>query len=208
MEDLIQYQSGIETRQRDRVAGVVGPPAVPEIPRITPSTWDAGMALARAAIERHTNQTEARHFLWTEMPASKYSDWRKWGQELEEQAKRCDWNEYGWEKAALDALIYQCPDKTWRQKIIMEKWNFQVALDYGIKFVYAKTQGEALAGAKKDVPREEMPVDRLGDAKKQEVVMWDCFRCLRRHKRGLATCTAMDKTCSDCDKKGHVKGST
>ena len=116
MEDLIQFQSGIETRQRDRVAGVVGPPAVPEIPRITPSTWDEGMALARAAINRHTNQTEARHFLWTEMPASKYSDWRKWGQELEEQAKRCDWNEYGWEKAALDALIYQCPDKTWRQK--------------------------------------------------------------------------------------------
>ena len=60
MEDLIQFQSGIETRQQARVQAVIGPPAVPEIPQITPSTWEEGMTLARAAINRHTNQTEDR----------------------------------------------------------------------------------------------------------------------------------------------------
>ena len=208
MEDLIQFQSGIETRQQARVQAVIGPPAVPEIPQITPSTWEEGMTLARAAINRHTNQTEARHYLWTEMPPSNYTDWRKWGQELVEQAKRCDWNNYAWEKAALDALIYQCPDSLWRQKILMEKWDFQTALDYGIRYVYAKAQSEGLGGAKKESTREEMPLDRVDGVKKEEVVMWDCWRCLRRHERGIATCTAMKKACAECDKTGHVKGST
>ena len=187
MEDLIQFQSGIETRQQAGVQAQVGPPAIPAVPQIVPTTWDDGMALARAAIERHTNQTEARHFLWTEMPASNYTDWRKWGQELVEQAKRCDWDDYDWQKAALDALIYQCPDKQWRQKILMEKWDFNTALDYGIRFVYAKAQSENLSGAKKAASREEVPIDRVKDDKKEEVIMWDCWRCLKKHPRGFRT---------------------
>ena len=90
----------------------------------------------------------------------------------------------------------------------MEKWDFQTALDYGIRYVYAKAQSEGLGGAKKESTREEMPLDRVDGVKKEEVVMWDCWRCLRRHERGIATCTAMKKACAECDKTGHVKGST
>ena len=120
------------------------------------------METARTAIKRHTSQTEARHHLFTEMPASNYTDWRKWGQELCEQAERCDWTDYSWEKVALDALIYQCPDKAWRQKLLMEKQDFQTSLDYGIRYIYAKMQVANLdQGVKKETTREEMPIDRV-----------------------------------------------
>ena len=99
---------------------------------------------------------------------------------MQEQAKRCDWNGYGWEKAALDALIYQCPDKSWRQKIIMEKWDFDTALDYGVRYVYAKQQSESLSGAKKET-RDTIPVDRVQGEDKKEVIMWDCWRGVEDH---------------------------
>ena len=84
------------------VAGVVG---------IDPTPWQEGIGACRAAIIRYTNQIMARNTLFTKMPAANYSDWRKWGVELLEQAKRCSWDDYGFERAALDALMYQCPDK-------------------------------------------------------------------------------------------------
>ena len=58
MEDLIQFQIGIETRQANAVVANAGLGIV-AANAIVPTTWPAGMALARAAIERHTNQTEA-----------------------------------------------------------------------------------------------------------------------------------------------------
>ena len=47
----------------------------------------------------------ARNKLFAKMPATEFLDWRKWGQELFEQAKRCIWDTYSAEAAALDALL-------------------------------------------------------------------------------------------------------
>ena len=74
---------------------------------------------------RYTNKIMARNNLFSKMPDSNFSDWRKWGQELLEQAKRCLWGEYRAEEAALDALLYQCPDANWKVKILQGKFNFQ-----------------------------------------------------------------------------------
>ena len=49
MEDLIQFQSGIQTK----------------IPALVPTKWEAGIEMARAAINQHTNQTTARNHLFT-----------------------------------------------------------------------------------------------------------------------------------------------
>ena len=103
-----------------RPAGPGGNPAardaveyVPYTAGVTPTKWAAGLAMCRAAISKYGNQIMARNKLFTQMPASDYPDWTKWGQELIEQAKRCVWVNYGAEQAALDALVYQCPDEGW-----------------------------------------------------------------------------------------------
>ena len=72
---------------------------------IVPTPWVVGIAKIRAEIRKYSNQIMARHELMFGMPASNYPDWRKWAQELIEQAKRCSWDEYGYEQAALDQCI-------------------------------------------------------------------------------------------------------
>ena len=64
-----------------------GVPAVIGVPAIVPTSWEDGINMCRAAITRYMNQIMARNKLFTRMPASDFSDWRKWGQELMEQAR-------------------------------------------------------------------------------------------------------------------------
>ena len=69
--------------------------------------------------------------------------------------------------AALDALLYQCPDPQWKLKILRNPtWTFQEALDYGISTLTSKKQVQALgASAGNCDQREELPVDRVADNK-------------------------------------------
>ena len=50
----------------------------------------------------------------------------KWvkGETSEDSLKKFDWENYGWKEAALDALLYQCPDNVWRQKILTGHMDF------------------------------------------------------------------------------------
>ena len=97
----------------------------------------------------------ARDTLFTKMPASNYSIWSKWGQELHQQDYNCD-------KAACDALLFQCPDKIWRSKILRDKMDFQTALDWGISNIVATEQGKQLDSSKDGKrPTSVMPVDRI-----------------------------------------------
>ena len=114
------------------IAAVVG------VPAIVPTPWEAGIDMCRAAITRYTNQIMARNKLFTKMPASDFTDWRKWGQELLVQAKRCMWGDYGVEQATLDALVYQCPDEVWRAKVLQGKLDFQAALNWGFMTLMTK----------------------------------------------------------------------
>ena len=89
-------------------------PHVPEIPEITPTAFQAGLQMIRDTISKHLNPIMQRAILMTEMPPSDYDDWRTWGLALKEQSQRCEWGpKYTWEVAALDALLYQCPDEHW-----------------------------------------------------------------------------------------------
>ena len=135
MEDLVLHQAGIQTKLIPEVPAVRGvpageggvPPAVIAVegrPGVNPTPWQDGLELCKAAISKYSNQITARNRLFTKTPASDYPNWRKWGQELLEQAKRCVWAGYGAEQAALDALLYQCPDKGWKKKILGGKLNF------------------------------------------------------------------------------------
>ena len=123
--DAVDYQAAVEYR----AAGVNNDPperqAQDEVraqDRVVATEWDVGLNLIRAVINKYGNPIGQRHLLMTGMPASAFNDWRTWGQRLKEQSKRCQWGaEYTWEVAALDALLYQCPDSQWRTKILAGK---------------------------------------------------------------------------------------
>ena len=99
IEDLVLHLAEVEIRQvqvlqavqavianpQQNIAGVAG------VVGVVPTPWEQGIELYRAAISKYSQQIMARSKLFTKRPASDYSDWRKWGQELLEQAKRCLW---------------------------------------------------------------------------------------------------------------------
>ena len=74
--------------------------------------------------------------------------------ELELQSKRCEWERYNWESAALAALIYQCPDKVWRSKIIRDKMTFRVAVDWGVNNLVTQKAGKKIDKSHRKVKRD------------------------------------------------------
>ena len=202
----VQYQARQEAVQPDE-SGNGGRPAVPEqphvpgIPEINPTTFEPlGIQMTRDIITKHSNPIMQCAILMTEMPSTNYDDWRTWGLALKEQSQRCEWGpKYTWEVAALDALLYQCPDDHWRKKILAGKWDFQMALDYGIRELQTKKTGQALGGngngnnAKKD----EESINRVGDQAKEKF----CRNCVSRHLKDK--CPAKNNICVVCKGKGH-----
>ena len=181
--------------------------AVQGVEAIVPTGWDDGLDMCRAAINKHSNQIMARSKLMRNMPASNYSDWKKWGVELLEQSRRCTWGlTYTAEVAALDALLYQCPDERWRQKILGGNLTFQEAIDWGVQMLTSKQQSKEL---NQTVPNKDSPGDQLRDIPldrvetKTETRKWDCCYCFTNHGR-FDSCPARGYFCSDCGEKDHL----
>ena len=170
---------------------------VPKVPAVVPTKWDNGIKMIENTIQKYMNPIMQRAILMTEMPAANYDDWRTWGLALKEQSQRFAWGkDYTWEVAALDALLYQCPDQHWKKKILAGKWDFQTALDYGIRELFAKLQAEELGNNNRAKGRAtEEPVNSVGEASKGPL----CKMCIGNHPR--YKCPAKSKP---CDTKGHV----
>ena len=183
-------------------------PYVPPVIASTPTVWETGLQMIRNTIKKYANDIMQRNTLMTEMPASNYDSWRIWGLRLKEQSQRCRWGaEYTWEVAALDALMYQCPDPHWKTKILRNpKWTFQEALDYGISTLTSKKQSQALgAETGKSDQREELPLDRVADGKPPQKEWW-CRKCMSKHPNG--SCKAWGKVCGACGQKNHFSVSS
>ena len=86
---------------------------VPEIPAVIPTPLEEGIEMIRANIWEYLNGIMKRSILMTKMPSTDHADWIKWANKLTDQAKRINWANYDWKEAALDALLYQCPDAMW-----------------------------------------------------------------------------------------------
>ena len=217
MKDLVIKQAGVQVRQQVFIQAVQHQPAVPagangnppaqqEVPEVigqealVPTTWKTGLTLCRRAISKYSNQISARHTLFAKMPASNYSDWRKWTTELLDQANRCQWDGYNAEKAALDVLLYQCPDAGWRTKILGGIQDFHTAVDWGLTQLRAKQTGDEIQSKGTPQTNDPLTVDRLNEKKK-----WDCWNCTTSHERN-AKCPGRGKFCSDCGEGNHLPG--
>ena len=161
LHDVVK-EAEIVMTQRDRfnpvqfqpyiMAGANGnPPEQPEIQAVSGvdaimlTTWDVGIRLICAVLTKYWNL-------------------------FKEQSKRCQSGEnYTWEVATLDALLYQCLGTLWRSKILAGTMNFQQALDYGIGNLTAKKQGKELANLSSKTERSgDRVVDRFEEEKKPE----------------------------------------
>ena len=178
---------------------------------VTPHTMDDGLKLIRDCITKHLNPIMQRAILITKMPPTDYDDWRTWGLALKEQSQRCGWGpRYTWKVATLDALLYQCPDPMWKKKILAGKWDFQTALDYGIREVTAKkmgadlskkgsTQEKAADLSKKGSTQEkadDIAVNKVGEGRGPF-----CKKCVGNH--ATDNCPGKGKPCGACGQKGH-----
>ena len=171
--------------------------AIPAIEAIVPTPFEEGVEKIREVIGKYSNLIMQRKILMTEMPASNYADWRKWGQMLRQQAQRCNYDDgtYTSDVAALDALLFQCPDAEWRKKILSGGMDFQQAIDYGMRQLTAKKQADQLAQANRydNGAKQTLPVDRVEEEKPK----FDCNRCLNRH--ALRECKAWGQKCTKCN---------
>ena len=193
-EEVRDAQGNVTQQHRAAIRAVVGRNAK------VPTDWDEGIAAIKRAITKYSNQVMARHKLMFLMPASDYADWRKWGQELLEQAKRCKWEEYTAEVAALDALLYQCPNQQWKDKIMEGTMNFQECIDWGMTKWAAKEQGKTLGDKSVKTDSPALPLDRVEERK-----LIDCKRCFQKHE--LRNCPAWNQQCSKCQKWNHLANS-
>ena len=222
LEDIILYQAKIITKHQPRVDPVQDRQEIPHVPpnadgqngqeyaaaiepvigrpEINPTPWDEGITLIRNTITKYSNHVMARKKLWFDMPAGNYSDWRKWAQELLLQAERCNWKDCNAEQAALDAMLYQCPNQQWKDKLMEGNLTFQEAIDYGMTKLTAKEEGKLLgnSGVKSDSP--VLPVDKL----EKEAKIVDCGNCFEKHKS--RNCPAWSHQCSKCHKPNHLAG--
>ena len=107
LHDIIK-EAGIITYKKDKVNGVlcqafraavVGPnPQLefteilpsPEQPEVIPTPMEEGYKMIWTIIRKYSNSIMQRSILMTQMPASEYSDRRKWANEHKEQARRID----------------------------------------------------------------------------------------------------------------------
>ena len=106
----------------------------------------------------------------------------------------------------MDAMMYQCPNQQWKEKIMEGKFNFQEVVEYGMTKLTAKEEGKAIgtAGVKTDSP--DLPVDKLDedkDKKKEKLI--DCNRCFEKH--AFRNCPAWGYQCSRCQMYNHLAGS-
>ena len=156
--DVVKHQTAIETRF---VQGVPAQGGNLAVLAVNPTPWEEGIRLCKEAIEQFCCEIVIRKTVFTDMPASNYTDWRKWVQELSEQAKQVDWNGYGWEQATLDAILFQCPDPMWKKKIMQGQLNLQDVLEWGIRYAVYTDQGKAIADGNEKAPKGTEPVDRV-----------------------------------------------
>ena len=97
IEDLVVHQTAIEIRFQEQVEYAAGPPIIQAVEAIVPTPWLEGIEMCKDAIRQFCSEIVTRKTLFTDMPASDYLDWRKWVQKLSEQAKRVNWDNYGWQ---------------------------------------------------------------------------------------------------------------
>ena len=193
-DEVRDAQGNVTQQHRPAVRAVIGRNAK------LPTDWDEGIQAIKDAISKYSNQIMARHKLMFLMPASDYSDWRKWGQELLEQAKRCKWEEYTAEVAALDALLYQCPNQQWKDKIMEGTMNVQECIDWGMSKWAAKEQGKIIGDKSVKADSTTLPVDRVEEKK-----LFDCKKCFQKHE--LRNCPAWNQQCSKCQRWNHLANS-
>ena len=85
----------------------------------------------------------------------------------------------------------------WKKKILAGKWDFQTALDYGIREVTAKKMGADLS--KKNGTQEkpdDIPVNKVGEGRGQF-----CRKCVGNH--AIDKSPAKNLPCGACGQKGH-----
>ena len=168
---------------------------------VTATSWADGIEAIKKAIGKYSNSVMDRYKLMFKMPATDYEDWRKWGQELLEQAKRCKYEDHTAEKAALDALLYQCPNQQWKDKIMEGELDFQECIDWGMTKLTAREEGKQIGDKTTKTNAPTLPIEKLETEKK----MADCKKCFEKHE--IRNCPAWGYKCSKCHTPKHLANS-
>merc|ERR1711867_80930 len=100
------------------------------IAAVSADTFEQAIGKIRSGVVGKTNQAMSRLKLFQQMGQGnqKFASWHK---EILKQAKRCNWNNYGVEDAARDAILYQTTDQKLRKKILASNLSYQDTVHWG-----------------------------------------------------------------------------
>ena len=190
-------------------------------------TYSQAVTKVEEGIKKQTNQASAKFKLFQQMPQGD-QPYSKWYPQVKEQASRCDWTGYNTEKAARDAILFQTNNKKLMKKIIAEDIDFNETVKVGLAMEQgAKKVDEIRSTGRKEVEKVanlnvtngrdtsfadlcDMVRSLKSDQKKKGKVKAsseNCKNCNFKHRAGQS-CPAKDKTCNQCEKKGHFANSS
>ena len=199
-KNMLQVEGGIEMRDLFTHVGKI----------VETDTYQGAVEKIIQALTKRGNRTSAVFKLFNGHKQGKMS-FEAWHTQIYKAAQLIDWEGYGAEKAAVDAIIMQTSSVKLQQRAIQENPSYEELVNLGI----AQEQAKKKAG---DMPdQEDEKVRRIRqnkpkkDGKKRNEKKQDtqqgqrakCDSCRWAKCKGGNTCSAKDRTCNACQQVGH-----
>merc|ERR1712237_191698 len=107
----------------------------------------------RAALKGRENRSAAVYRLFTALPQGKQT-FNVWHRKILESARRVDWENYGFEKAAVDAVLIQTSSTKLRQKALQDNLDWNQLVDMGMGQEQAQKKVQAMPDRERETERQ------------------------------------------------------
>ena len=203
-KDIIQLEGGLDMVDLFKHVGKVQ----------DNDSYDEAMQKIRVALRGRGNRTAAVFKLFTGMAQGERT-FDGWHKKVYEAAKQIDWEGYGADKAAVDALVMQTKSAKLQQKAIQDNPTYEELVKIGISQEQAKKKADKLPDGEKEttralqteVRRLTAKLSKVGEKHKEEEGT-KCKKCVLSRCDGGERCPAATRKCNRCGELGHFGKST
>ena len=114
------------------------------------ATYNTAITTICAAITGQTDQVMIRFKIFTAMP-QEGQPFSTWWTIIKEQANKCVFKDYNWDRAARDALLFQTSDVKLQKKILAEDLALEDMVKMGLAHEQTQMKSDQMDGGSNGV---------------------------------------------------------